>query len=202
MGLQGPRPLTQEPTQMMVTRLPFSGAYEVRQGLRAMMRWDLFRTEYEFSIAETTHYRLIDWIQHTFTFLPSCRVEVWRSLIGLQSRGQQGHILLQKLQGRIYSLPFTASRNENPLQYSCQENPMDRGVWWATVLGVTKRWTWLNNWACAHRLPVLLASVPLFHLTVFHLSDHSSIIISSPDSPSCPILLLLRVFGIMLGFSG
>ena len=21
----------------------------------------------------------------------------------------------------------------NPLQYSCQENPMDRGAWWATV---------------------------------------------------------------------
>ena len=26
----------------------------------------------------------------------------------------------------------------NPLQYSCLENPMDRGAWWATVLGVTK----------------------------------------------------------------
>ena len=26
----------------------------------------------------------------------------------------------------------------NPLQYSCQENPMDRGAWWATVHGVTK----------------------------------------------------------------
>ena len=26
----------------------------------------------------------------------------------------------------------------NPLQYSCLENPMDRGVWWATVHGVTK----------------------------------------------------------------
>ena len=24
----------------------------------------------------------------------------------------------------------------NPLQYSCQENPMDRGAWWATVRGV------------------------------------------------------------------
>ena len=23
--------------------------------------------------------------------------------------------------------------NGNPLQYSCLENPMDRGVWWATV---------------------------------------------------------------------
>ena len=25
--------------------------------------------------------------------------------------------------------------NSNPLQYSCLENPMDRGVWWATVHG-------------------------------------------------------------------
>ena len=23
--------------------------------------------------------------------------------------------------------------NGNPLQYSCLENPMDRGAWWATV---------------------------------------------------------------------
>ena len=28
--------------------------------------------------------------------------------------------------------------NDNPLQYSCLENPMDRGVWRATVHGVTK----------------------------------------------------------------
>ena len=26
--------------------------------------------------------------------------------------------------------------NGNPLQYSCLENPMDRGAWWATVQGV------------------------------------------------------------------
>ena len=26
----------------------------------------------------------------------------------------------------------------NPLQYSCLGNPMDRGVWWATVHGVAK----------------------------------------------------------------
>ena len=29
----------------------------------------------------------------------------------------------------------------NPLHYSCLENPMDRGAWWATVHGVTKSWT-------------------------------------------------------------
>ena len=28
--------------------------------------------------------------------------------------------------------------NDNPLQYSCLENPMDRGAWWDTVHGVAK----------------------------------------------------------------
>ena len=29
-------------------------------------------------------------------------------------------------------------RNGTPLQYSCLENPMDRGAWWATVHGVAE----------------------------------------------------------------
>ena len=32
----------------------------------------------------------------------------------------------------------------NPLQYSCLENSMDRGTWWATVHGVTKSQTRLK----------------------------------------------------------
>ena len=35
--------------------------------------------------------------------------------------------------------------NGNPLQYSCMENPMDRGAWQAIVHGVTKSWIWLND---------------------------------------------------------
>ena len=31
--------------------------------------------------------------------------------------------------------------NGNPLQYSCLENSMDRGAWWATVHGVAKNQT-------------------------------------------------------------
>ena len=31
---------------------------------------------------------------------------------------------------------FPGEGNDNPLQYSCLENPVDRGVWWATVHGV------------------------------------------------------------------
>ena len=33
----------------------------------------------------------------------------------------------------------------NPLQYSCLENPMDRGAWQATVHGVAKSLTWLSD---------------------------------------------------------
>ena len=35
--------------------------------------------------------------------------------------------------------------NGNPLQYSCLGNPMDRGVLWTTVHGVTKSWTQMSN---------------------------------------------------------
>ena len=35
--------------------------------------------------------------------------------------------------------------NGNPLQYSCLENSMDRGAWWATVQEVTKSWTHLST---------------------------------------------------------
>ena len=35
--------------------------------------------------------------------------------------------------------------NDNPLQYSCLENPMDRGTWRAAVHGVTNSWTQLSN---------------------------------------------------------
>ena len=35
--------------------------------------------------------------------------------------------------------------NGHPLQYSCLENPMDRGAWWATVHGVAKSQTRLSD---------------------------------------------------------
>ena len=35
--------------------------------------------------------------------------------------------------------------NENPLQYSCLGNPLDRGAWQATDHGITKSQTQLSN---------------------------------------------------------
>ena len=36
-------------------------------------------------------------------------------------------------------------RERHPLQFSCQESSMDRRAWWATLHGVSKSQTWLNN---------------------------------------------------------
>ena len=44
---------------------------------------------------------------------------------------------------------YPGEGNSNPLQYSCLENPMDRGAWQATVHRVTKSWTQLK-WLSAH----------------------------------------------------
>ena len=44
------------------------------------------------------------------------------------------HILLQELSSYYQTI---LEKNGNQLQY-CLGNPMDRGAWWATVLGVTK----------------------------------------------------------------
>ena len=40
---------------------------------------------------------------------------------------------------------FPGEKHDNPLQYSCLENSMDRGAWWATVYGVMKSQTGLTN---------------------------------------------------------
>ena len=37
-----------------------------------------------------------------------------------------------------------------PLQYSCLENPVDGGAWWAAVHGVTKSWTRLSDFTFTH----------------------------------------------------
>ena len=55
---------------------------------------------------------------------------------------------------------------ENPLQYSCLENPMDGGAWWAAVHGVTKSRTWLNNFPFNFH----------FHALEKEMTTHSSVL--------------------------
>ena len=53
----------------------------------------------------------------------------------LANAGDTGNVTLILKSGRS---PGIGNSNSNLLQYSCLENPMDRGGWWATVHGVTK----------------------------------------------------------------
>ena len=56
----------------------------------------------------------------------------------------------KKLEMWIRSLSqgrFPGERYDNPLQYSCLENPMDRGAWQATIHRVAKSRTQLKQWS-------------------------------------------------------
>ena len=56
-----------------------------------------------------------------------------------------GHSGLIPGSGGAWQLPSLEEGHGNPLQYSCLENPMDRGAWQATVHGVAKSWTQLKQ---------------------------------------------------------
>ena len=46
--------------------------------------------------------------------------------------------------------------NDNPLQYSCLENPMDGEAWWAAVHGVAKSRTRLTDFTLTFRRTIHL----------------------------------------------
>ena len=49
--------------------------------------------------------------------------------------------------GSIHGLGrYPGEGDDNPFQYSCLENPMDRGAWWAMVHGVAKSWTHFSDY--------------------------------------------------------
>ena len=70
--------------------------------------------------------------------------------------------------------------NGNPLQYSCLENPSDRGAWWATVHGVTKSRTRPSAHAfCLYpnptATPYLLPSVDFPVLDILYKWNHTGL---------------------------
>ena len=56
--------------------------------------------------------------------------------------------------------------NGTPLQYSCLEDPMDRGAWWAAVHGVAKSQTWLSDFTFTFH----------FHALEKEMATHSSVL--------------------------
>ena len=60
----------------------------------------------------------------------------FRSLIIIVNKGLKIPIIVENL--RVPVQAFPGEGNGTPPQYSCLENPMDRGAWWAAVHGVVK----------------------------------------------------------------
>ena len=50
---------------------------------------------------------------------------------------------------------ITVSQAGTPLRYSCLENPMNGGAWWAAVHGVVKGWTRLRDFTFTFHFPAL-----------------------------------------------
>ena len=71
--------------------------------------------------------------------------------------------LIHKMKGSSH--PF-GEGNGIPLQYSCLENPMDGGGWWAAVHGVAKSWTRLSEFTFTFH----------FHALEKEMATHSSVL--------------------------
>ena len=77
-----------------------------------------------------------------------------------------GHLGRSFLGSSILYSHFWREGNGTPLQYSCLENPMDGGAWWAAVHGVTKSRTQLSDFTFIFR----------FHALEKETATHSSVL--------------------------
>ena len=66
----------------------------------------------------------------------------------------------------VRTLLFFGEGNDSPLQYSCLENPMGGGAWWAAVHGITKSWTRLGDFTFTFH----------FHAFEKEMATHSSVL--------------------------
>ena len=108
---------------------------------------------------------------------------LWSTLRSLHSR-----IFTANPMWEIFKLQPNKSveRNGNPLQYSCLENSMDKGAWWATVHGVTNSRTWLTTEWLIHKPSKELATLVMFMAQTGHC--HPEYLDNFPQEPRPSLL--------------
>ena len=82
-----------------------------------------------------------------------------RSLVGYSPWGRNKLETTEQLHFH-FSLSCIGEGNGNPLQYSCLENPRDKGTWWAAVYGVAKSQTRLKRLSSSSIIDSGLSRVP------------------------------------------
>ena len=73
--------------------------------------------------------------------------------------------------------------NGTPLQYSCLDNPMDGGAWWAAVHGVAKSWTRPSDFTFTFH----------FHALEKEMTTHSSVLAWTGEPGGLPSMGSHRV---------
>ena len=89
-----------------------------------------------------------------------------RLWMGGEFGGGWTHICVRLSPFSAYLKSSHGEGNGTPLQYSCLENPMDGGAWWAAVHWVTKSWTQLSDFTFTFQ----------FHALEREMATHSSVL--------------------------
>ena len=113
-----------------------------------MTEWSLFISKANHSISQYS--KSMQW-QPTPVLL-SGKSHGRRSLVGCSPWGLWEMETTEWLHFQ-FSLSCIGEENGNPLQYSCLENPRDRGAWWAAIYGVTQSWTRLKQLSRSSSMP-------------------------------------------------
>ena len=93
----------------------------------------------------TFHFHTLEKEMATHSSILAWRIPRMEELCGLQSTGHKESDTTEWFHFHFtFTIAAFGEGNGNLLQYSCLENPIDGGAWWATVHVVAKSWTWLN----------------------------------------------------------
>ena len=79
--------------------------------------------------------------------------------------------------------------NGTPLQYSCLENPMDGGAWWAAVHGVARSRTWLSDFTFTFHFHALEKEMATHSSVLAYIPNHSQIIMYIKYIQLCQLYL-------------
>ena len=115
--------------------------------LRVLILCELVKNEW---LAAIQHNKKVGWNQDVYWGRPGQVIEGRKT--GAEKLycfpgGASGACHCRKHKRHGFDLRLVRSRaggNDNPLQFSCLKNSMDRGAWWATVRGVKRSRTQLS----------------------------------------------------------
>ena len=140
----------------------------------------------------------------------------WRSVIPPVFRGRRAVRVSGKSQkwtrsihpatyemGVLITSPlWSGEGNGNPLQYSCLENSMERGAWWATIHGVTRVRHNLATKPPANHLTPVTSSQPHFSPPGPGQSSHTGLLGAAPRHQAlCCFFFCLKVLPSLLALT-